>query len=144
MTCQYCGQQIPEGAATCPYCGAIVPIQPTPAGAMPPYGAPYQAPVGGYAPPPYAAPGYPVAPVAAYPVMPYGVQQKSKLAAGLLNIFLPFGVGRFYLGYTSLGIAQLLVTIFTAGIGGLWGLIDGIMILTGTPNVDGNGYPIGD
>lgn len=57
---------------------------------------------------------------------------KSKLVAGLLELFLGgFGAGRFYLGYNGMGVAQLLVTIFTCGVGGLWPLIDAIMILTG-------------
>src|SRR5215467_10174418 len=55
---------------------------------------------------------------------------KSKMVAGLLGIFLGgFGVGRFYTGHSGLGVAQLLVSVFTCGLGSLWGLIDGIMIL---------------
>ncbi|BCB89183.1 TM2 domain-containing protein [Phytohabitans suffuscus] len=55
---------------------------------------------------------------------------KSKLVAGLLGIFLgTFGVGRFYTGHTGLAVGQLLVGVFTCGLGGLWGLIDGILIL---------------
>ncbi|MCX4095093.1 TM2 domain-containing protein [Nocardia sp. alder85J] len=57
---------------------------------------------------------------------------KSKLVAGLLEIFLgSFGVGRFYLGYPGLAIAQIAVTWLTCGIGHIWPIIDGIMILTG-------------
>jgi len=104
---------------------------------------------------PGAYPGYqqvPGYPPMAYPAtqpgyqpMPYGVEQKSKLAGGLLGIFLGgFGAGRFYLGYTTLGIAQLVVTLVTFGLGGLWGFIDGIMILTGSVKTDGNGYPLKD
>jgi TM2 domain-containing membrane protein YozV len=53
------------------------------------------------------------------------------MTAGLLQIFLgAFGVGRFYLGYTGIGIAQIAVTWLTCGIGAIWPLIDGIMILT--------------
>jgi len=141
MTCQYCSQQIPHGAVACPYCGAVTPIQPTPAdGYSMQYSTDYQA---GYGQGAYSAPGYPVA-MPGYQPVPYGVEQKSKLAGGLLNIFLPFGVGRFYLGYTTIGIAQLLVTLLTFGVGGLWGLIDGILILTGNVKVDGNGYPLKD
>ena len=140
MTCQYCQQQIPVGAVSCPYCGAATPIQPTPAdGYPPPYPTDYQA----YGQNPYAAPGYPV-PTPAYQAMPYGVEQKSKLVGGLLNMFLPIGVGRFYMGYTTLGIAQLVVTLLTFGVGALWSFIDGIMILTGSVKVDGNGYPVKD
>lgn len=58
---------------------------------------------------------------------------KSKLTAGLLELFLGgFGAGRFYLGYNGIAVAQLLVTIFTCGLGGIWPLIDAIMIFTGS------------
>jgi Predicted membrane protein len=67
--------------------------------------------------------------------------QKSRLAGGLLNIFLP-GIGRIYLGYTGIGVAQLLVAIFTCGFGALWSLIDGILILTGSVLFDGSGKPL--
>ena len=73
------------------------------------------------------------------------IQPKSKLAAGLLQIFLGgFGIGRFYLGYTGIGIAQLLVTIFTCGIGAIWPFIDGILILSGSVPTDANGNPLGE
>lgn len=71
-----------------------------------------------------------------------GTVAKSKLGAGLLNIFLP-GVGRLYLGYTGIGIAQLLLA-FLFGIGALWSFIDGILILTGNVVQDGKGKPLGD
>jgi len=68
---------------------------------------------------------------------PYGnfvVGAKSKLAAGLLGIFLGgLGVGRFYRGHAGIGVAQLAVTICTAGIGALWGLIEGILVLVAQP-----------
>lgn len=72
---------------------------------------------------------------------------KSKLAAGLLGIFLGcLGVHNFYLGYTSKAIAQLLLTLigwilcFTGPIiAAIWGLIEGILILTGSINLDANG-----
>jgi len=78
---------------------------------------------------------------------PYGtftVGQKSKLAAGLLGIFLGgFGVGQFYRGNVGMGVAQLLVSIFTAGIGALWGFIEGIVVLCAQPgsasSLDSNG-----
>ena len=66
---------------------------------------------------------------------------KSKLVAGLLGIFLGvFGIHRFYLGYTTIGLVQLLVSvilgIFTCGIStalvSLWGFVEGILILCGT------------
>ena len=74
---------------------------------------------------------------------------KSKIAAGLLGIFLGvFGVHNFYLGYTGKGVAQLVITLLTCGFGAcvtsIWGLVEGILILTGSINVDGNGNPLGD
>ena len=52
---------------------------------------------------------------------------KSFTTALLLSFFLGgFGVDRFYLGYTGLGIAKLL----TCGGVGVWSLIDFIMIAT--------------
>lgn len=70
---------------------------------------------------------------------------KSRLAAGLLGIFLGgFGVHRFYLGYTTIGVVQILVTVFTWGIGAVWGFVEGIMILAGaqTFRTDARGVPL--
>lgn len=68
---------------------------------------------------------------------------KSRVTAGILGLLWgSIGIGRFYLGYTGLGVAQLLVTIFTAGIGAIWGFIDGIIILCGGVKTDGNGYTL--
>lgn len=77
------------------------------------------------------------------------VNPKSKMAAGLLGIFLGcFGVHNFYLGYTGKAVAQLLLSILSCGIlafvSGIWGLIEGILILTGSINVDAEGNPLGD
>lgn len=78
---------------------------------------------------------------------------KSKMAAGLLGIFLgSLGIHNFYLGYTTKAIIQLVVTLLggaiTCGIASLavyvWGLVEGIMILTGSINTDANGNPLRD
>lgn len=72
-------------------------------------------------------------------------QRKSKLAAGLLGIFVGgLGVHNFYLGYTSRAIAQLVLTLLSCGIGSLWGFIEGILILVGTIDRDAEGFPLGD
>ena len=74
---------------------------------------------------------------------------KSKIAAGLLGIFLGvFGVHNFYLGYTGKAIGQLLLTVLSCGIlsfvSGIWGLIEGIMILSGSIDRDANGNILRD
>ena len=72
-------------------------------------------------------------------------EAKSKMAAGLLGIFLgAWGIHNFYLGNTSRGVIQIIVTIVTCGIGGLWGFIEGILILCGSINTDANGVPLKD
>ena len=129
--------------------------QPQPGYGQPQYGAPqpqYGQPADPYAQQPQ--PGYGAAPYGAMPQgynpndpeAPYGrdmygvpFSDKQKLMAGLLQIFLgSFGVGRFYLGYTGLGIAQIAVTWLTCGLGAIWPLIDGIMMLTGkVPDAQG-------
>ena len=102
-----------------------------------------------YAPPTqYAAPNPWGHPQGYAPVnYGYGGQafpgQKSRVVAGILQLCLAgFGIGRFYLGYTGIGVAQLLVTIFTCGFGAIWGMIDGIMILTGSVQTDADGRPL--
>jgi len=116
------------------------------------YGAP---PPGGYGPPPgggYGAPppGFGGPPGMGGPMMagsPYGVDpitgmpfsDKSKVVAGLLNIFL-FGAGRLYTGHIGIGIAQILTTVF-CGVGYIWALIDGIMMLMGKVP-DSQGRPL--
>lgn len=110
--------------------------QPTPddlIGTPPPTGPAYPgAPPPGYAPPPASPP-------------PPSRAPKSRLTAGLLGIFLG-GVGaqRFYLGYPSMGVLQILVTIATCGVGGLWGFVEGILILSGYRRLstDADGQPL--
>ncbi|WP_312640790.1 zinc ribbon domain-containing protein [Hydrogenoanaerobacterium sp.] len=87
-----------------------------------------------------------------YTVNGVPVQKKSKLAAGLLGILLgALGIHNFYLGYTNRAVAQLLlgtVGSLACGVGpmvsAVWGLVEGIQILTGTINMDANGVPLGD
>lgn len=112
--CQSCGKPVQPGAAVCLNCGVSTT--------------------------PQAAAG-----------------AKSKMAAGLLGIFLgAFGVHNFYLGYTSKAVTQLVLTIIgivlscvvvgaflVLGIE-IWGLVEGIMILTGKINTDANGNLLGD
>ena len=77
---------------------------------------------------------------------------KSKIAAGILGILLgSLGVHNFYLGYTNKAIGQLLLTLvrwIACGLGpiaaGIWGLIEGIMILCGNITTDANGNILSD
>ena len=78
--------------------------------------------------------------------MPPGEPQ-SRLVVGLLGIFLGgFGVHRFLLGYTTVGIIQIVVTLLTCGFGAWWGLIEGIMVLAKSPTFerDAHGRPLKD
>jgi len=110
----------------------------------------YQQPPPGYQPPGYQQPGYGqpgYGQPAPYGMVPYDPQAKSKIAAGLLGIFLGgFGVHRFYLGFTKIGIIQIVVTIFTCGIGSLWGFVEGILYLVGSNGytTDATGRPLRD
>jgi TM2 domain-containing membrane protein YozV len=161
MFCTNCGAQNEPGTTFCTKCGArlgseavqppvegVPPVGALPVGA-PPIGAGEPVPPTGYVPPPggYAAPPY------------QDPTAKSKLAAGLLGIFLGgLGIHRFYLGYTNIGIAQLATDVigwvllpFTCGISmvliigaHVWGLVDGVMILTGSINRDAQGKPLRD
>lgn len=75
------------------------------------------------------------------------INSKSKVAAGLLGIFLgAFGIHNFYLGYTGKGVAQLLITLLSCFIfsfvSAIWGFIEGIIILTSPDYRDANGNPL--
>lgn len=72
---------------------------------------------------------------------------KSKLAAGLLGIFLGcLGIHNFYLGYRGKAWGQLLITVLSLGtlsfISGIWGLVEGIFYLTGRRSSDAMGNPL--
>ncbi|PHV70764.1 hypothetical protein CS063_08325 [Sporanaerobium hydrogeniformans] len=123
MFCGKCGAELNEEAKFCSNCGAPIMVENR------------QEPMPNY-----------------YPNNDHVTSnQKSKLVAGLLQIFLGcFGVGRFYLGYTAIGVAQLLVVWlgipFTCGlatIGGIiWTIVDGILILCDQVPNDANGVPL--
>lgn len=126
MYCRNCGREIAEQAIFCPSCGAA----PTTGNKF------------------CQNCGQPTDP-AAEVCIKCGVKlatggEKSKLAAGLLGIFVGgLGVHRFYLGYIGIGVAQIFVTLLTFGIGALWGFIEGILILTGAGiKKDAKGKPL--
>src|SRR5579871_419724 len=91
--------------------------------------------LGGSTPPRLPAAYHPNVPAEAYAIQ----SDKSRVVAGMLN-FLP-GFGRFYLGYASIGLLQLLLCP-CFGIGWIWSVIDGIGILAGACPEDGYGRQI--
>lgn len=77
------------------------------------------------------------------------VNGKSKITAGILGIFLGcYGVHNFYLGYNGKAIAQLLITLLSlfllSWVSAIWGLIEGILILTGNIKKDASGNDLID
>ena len=123
--CPNCGKEVAEGVQ---FCGA-------------PVNATQQA-----APQVQVQNGQPVQPMQQVPA---GTQQKSKLCAGLLGIFLgTFGVHNFYLGYTGKAVGQLLITLLScfilSPIYAIWGLVEGILILCGNIDKDASGKKLVD
>jgi len=110
----------------------------------PPYFPPPYFPPPNYPPPYYPPPGYypdPAAPYGRNPMTGEPFSDKSKVVAGLLQLLGlvgVLGVGRLYLGYTTLGITQLVgglvLGLVTCGIGFIvpvvWGIVDAVLILT--------------
>lgn len=130
MFCRHCGNQMDNQAAVCVKCGV-------PAG----QGVNFCPNCGNQ-----TAPGAAVC-TSCGVALAQVVQgeQKSKIAAGLLGIFLGgWGIHNFYLGNTTRAIIQIVVTIVTCGAGALWGLIEGILILCGNINTDAKGVPLKD
>ena len=73
--------------------------------------------------------------------------RRSRIVAAILGILLgPFGVHRYYLGYSGVGTLMLCITLFTCGIGAvftaIWGFIEGILCLVGAMT-DADGRPLG-
>lgn len=80
--------------------------------------------------------GYPVGPMAGY-------SWRNRWIAGALAILLgTFGVHRFYLGYTGIGLTQALLTVCSlfilSPIVAIWAFIEGILCFCGAmQDVDG-------
>lgn len=124
----------------------------------PPFGFP---PPNHPPPGPYPPPGYYVDPMAPYGRNPFTgepLSDKSKLIGGLLQLLGlvgVLGIGRIYLGYTTLGIAQLIIGLvggfvigmLTCGLGFaipvIWGIVDAVLILSGQVR-DPLGRPLRD
>lgn len=136
--------------------------QPQPQAPQQAYAVPQQAPQYAQPQPQQQYPGYNAgytgqqpqyAGAAPYAAGPVGT--KSKMAAGLLGIFLgSLGVHNFYLGNTGKAVAQLLLTIIGWIIiigplaASIWGLVEGILILCSKPgspwHKDSDGYELQD
>lgn len=164
MYCAHCGKEIKDDAAFCPECGAAVYKKEGEAAPAAPEDGNFNAAFdAGPAPQPDYAQGNPNPnpdPGAGYvytPPMPdpnyaqgspnpqpQKKSSRSKIAAGLLGIFLGgWGIHNFYLGKTSMGVIQIVVTLVTCGIGSLWGFVEGIMCLCGQVT-DVDGLPLSD
>lgn len=128
MFCRCCGAQIPDMSTVCLKCGV-------------PRGQ------GNHFCPNCGAQTDPLAVVCVRCGAPltgvYG--PKSRLVAGLLGIFLGgLGVHNFYLGNTTRGVVQIILTCCTCSLAGIWGFIEGILILCGNINTDANNIPLKD
>jgi TM2 domain-containing membrane protein YozV len=82
----------------------------------------------------------PAAPFGVHPTLGIPYSDKSKIAAGLLQLLVGFGAGRFYTGHTNTAVTQLVVCLlgifvlswFTCGASVavvFWTMIDGIILL---------------
>ncbi|WP_159806198.1 TM2 domain-containing protein [Cellulomonas citrea] len=93
----------------------------------------------------------PMAPFGRDPFTGRPLSDKSRVAAGVLQIFLgTLGVGRFYTGHTTIAVLQLVGTVVGVatswlGVGillvvgvSLWALVDGIVLLA-SPSTDARG-----
>ncbi len=111
-------------------------------GSYPPPG--YQPPPG-YPPSAYPGAYYdPMAPNGRHPVTGEPYSDKSKAAAGLLQLLGLLGllgIGRIYMGQTAFGVAQLvgclILAALTFGVGlivpVIWGIVDMIVLMAGSP-----------
>ncbi len=133
MYCTNCGAKIEQTMKYCVQCGQRTPFETT-----------------------QSNQSYNDDPFSKYDTNPYPQSQtvnppKSRIVAGILGIVVGgLGIHNFYLGYIEKGIAQILlstigiIVLFGPMVAGIWGLIEGIMILTKHINVDGNGNPLSE
>ena len=134
MFCKNCGAQMDDNAVVCVRCGAARGV-----------GTAFCFNCGQPLLPNAAVCTHCGAATAPVTIIPPGYQQKSKMAAGLLGIFLgALGIHNFYLGNSNRGIIQIVLTFITCGVAGLWGFIEGIMSLSGSIKTDAKGVPLSD
>jgi len=83
-------------------------------------------------------------PVYGHPNAYDGYSWRNRWIAGALGVLLgTFGVHRFYLGFTGIGILQIVLILPTAGLSGIWGFIEGILCFCGAMR-DVDGLPLRD
>ncbi len=147
--CKICGKAMEDNYNVCPYCGKAVNFaeeneqnaQPS-AAEQHTYQQNYQAPhvtaepVNNAEPPEYT---------------PAPKPQRSAYIAAILAVFLgAFGVHNFYLDRKKKALTQLLISVvgavFTFGVATIaievWAVVEGVKILKGEINTDGNGEMI--
>lgn len=64
--------------------------------------------------------------------IPLGPTPQSKIVCAIIALIIPFGIHRFMMGYTTIGILQIAVVTITCGMGCIWPFIEGFLILTGS------------
>lgn len=139
MYCQNCGNKINENNNFCPYCGEKVKTNKK-------YCQNCGTEIDTHTN---------ICPTCGYHIPPEVIKSthaKSRVLAGLLGILLGgFGIHNFYLGYSSKGVIQLVLLLcglFTCGITAfgaeIWGVIEGVMILTGSIDRDADGNLLSD
>lgn len=132
MFCSKCGNEIPENSKFCANCGQSVdPAEQQPSDATVssnPNQTLFNTPTA-------------------------NTQPRNRIVAGLLGIFLGgLGIHNFYLGFTNKALIQLLVCLVggtvTCGLAAvamvIWGIVEGVQILTGSINTDAQGVPLQD
>ena len=118
MKCPYCDNEVPLNVSSCPSCGAQI-QQPAQPQQQPIMGGPqYQQPMNGQMMQMNMAQNYSM-----------GINAKSRVTYILLALFLGgLGIHNFYAGYTKKAVAQLLITILTAGyfvfISEIWAIVE--------------------
>lgn len=71
------------------------------------------------------------------------LQENKKIMAGVLALLIgSLGIHKFILGYTKEGIIQIVISVFTCGIGGIIPFIEGIIYLTKSDEEFYNTYQV--
>lgn len=129
INCKECGQQISDSATVCPHCGAPVvkDVYCQSCGTKVPENTKFCPSCG--------------KPVGVGQVRAVTPQDKDKVVAGLLGIFLgSLGIHYFYIGKTTAGILTIVISLCSCGIWSIVTFVQGIYILTLTDDVFNEKY----